>query len=302
MTDTTVKATNKVFGIGASGLIGSRIAELLTNSYYITNLSTSVGIDITNPETLSVIEKDTEHSVVILFAAKADVDGCEKDKPLGKNGQAWKINVDGPRNVAHVCRRAGKRLLYISTDFVFSGEDTPANGYSEEDLPSPIDWYAATKFEGEKAVVASGVDHAILRVAYPYRLHFPLKKDFVHAIAGRLAQKLPVQAVTDHIMTPTYVDDIAASIERLLGGSYNGIFHVVGSQFISPYEAAQAIAEEFGYDKDLVQKTTRAEFFQGRAPRPFNLSLKNDKIEHLGIQMRTFRQGLQDLKKIDNTI
>lgn len=298
MIDITGKANKKIFGIGATGLIGSRVAELLKDSYQITNLSTSTGVDITDPNSLSVIEKDTEHSVVILFAAKADVDGCEKDKVLGKDGPAWKINVNGPDNVARICKASGKKLIHISTDFVFGGKDTPQGGYSEQDTPSPIDWYATTKYEGEKAVSSSGADYAILRIAYPYRSHFEAKKDFVHAIAGRLAQGLPVQAVTDHIMTPTYVDDSAFAIQKLIESSQHGIFHAVGSEFLSPYDAACIIAEEYGFRKDLITKTTRAEFFQGRAPRPFNLSLKNDKIEHLGVKMRTFREGLKELRKL----
>lgn len=299
MTDNTEKANNKIFGIGANGLIGSRVAELLKDSYLITNLSTSTGVDITDQNSLAILTNDSEHSVVILFAAKADVDGCEADRHLGKDGPAWKINVDGPANVASACLKAGKKLLYISTDFVFSGDDTPSLGYSEEDVPSPIDWYATTKYEGEKAVINSGVDYAILRVAYPYRPHFEVKKDFVHAIAGRLSEGLPVKAVTDHIMTPTYVDDIALAMQKIIATNQSGIFHVVGSEFISPYEAALVIAEEFGYEKDLISKITRAEFFKNKAPRPFNLSLKNDKIEHLGIRMRTFREGLKELKKLN---
>jgi dTDP-4-dehydrorhamnose reductase len=296
MIDTTVKSNKKIFGIGASGLIGSRVAEQFIDTYPITNLSTKTGVNITDPESLSVIENDTEHTHVILFAAKADVDGCEKDKALGRNGDAWKINVDGAENVAQVCRKSGKKLIYISTDFVFSGSNAPEGGYDEQDEPDPINWYATTKYEGEKAVKRSGAAYVIARIAYPYRRVFEAKKDFVHAIAGRLREGLPVQAVTDHIMTPTYVDDIAAAIQKLIETDNNGLYHVVGSEFITPYEAASAIASEFGFAKDIITKTTREQFFQDRAPRPFNLSLKNDKIEHLGVEMRTFREGLRELK------
>jgi dTDP-4-dehydrorhamnose reductase len=296
MTDTTVKKTKKIFGIGASGLIGSRIAELFADIYPITNLSTKTGVNITDPGSLSVITKDTEHSHVILFAAKADVDGCEKDKPLGRNGDAWKINVDGAANVAHACKESNKRLIHISTDFVFSGNDTPDGGYSEVDTPDPINWYAATKYEGEKAVAKSGAAYTIFRIAYPYRSRFEEKKDFLHAISGRLEQGLAIKAVTDHIMSPTYVDDIASAIQKIIETDSSGIYHVVGSEFLTPYDAALAIADEFGLQQNLIDKTTREQFFAGRAPRPFNLSLKNDKIEHLGVKMRTFSEGLRELK------
>jgi dTDP-4-dehydrorhamnose reductase len=98
-------------------------------------------------------------------------------------------------------------------------------------------------------------------------------------------------------MTPTFIDDIALSLERLFQVSENGIYHVVGSQFLSPYEAALAIAKTFAYDTSLIKQTTRETFFQGRAPRPFRLALKNDKIRKLGLEMATFDQGLLLLKK-----
>lgn len=301
MQDSTGKVSKKIFGIGASGLIGSLVSELLKDTYEITNLSTRTGVDITDSKTLSLIEEDKEHPYVILFAAKADVDGCEKDKVFGKQGSAWKINVDGPANVAKACKVSGKKLIHISTDFVFSGDDAPSDGYSEQDIAGPVDWYATTKYEGEKAVEEVGGDYMILRIAYPYRTNFAPKKDFVHAIAGRLSEGLPIKAVTDHIMTPTYVNDIALAIQQLLEKDATGLFHVVGSEFISPYEAAIAIATEFELERNLIEKTTRAEFFKDRAKRPFNLSLKNDKIEHLGVKMRTFREGLRELKKVENT-
>ena len=282
----------RIFGIGASGLIGSRVSELLKNTLPITGLSTATGVDITDPSTLATIARDTQHQYVILFAAKADVDGCEKDKDEGVAGDAWKINVLGAANVAKVCRESGKKLIYISTDFVFNGRNTPEGGYSEDDTPDPVNWYGMTKYEGERAVKESGVEYVIVRVAYPYRNAFEKKKDFAQAILGRLREGQPVKAVTDHVMTPTYVDDIAIALRTLIEKNVSGIYHVVGSEFITPYDASQCIAKEFGIAGADIEKTTLAEFFHDRATRPFNLALNNDKIERLGVHMRTFGEGL----------
>ncbi len=75
-----------------------------------------------------------------------------------------------------------------------------------------------------------------------------------------------------------------------------GIYHVVGSQSLSPYDAAIMIAEKFALDKSLISKTMREEYFSGKAPRPFNLSLNNDKITRLGVMMRGFQEGLAELR------
>jgi len=288
----------KIFIIGGSGLVGTRLVALLQKKgHSLDDLSLTNGVDITNPSSLEIIRKDIEHDVVLHLAAKADVDGCEQDKPLGENGSAFKINVGGTKNVVDACKVSNKKLLYISTDFVFDGKKDPPDSYSESDTPNPVNWYAETKYKGEEIVRNSNLNFAILRIAYPYRADaFELKKDFVHAIMGRLAENKPVAAITDHIMTPTFIDDIAYAIDAVIEKDASGIYHIVGSQSLSPYDASILIAERFGYDKILISKTTRDEYFKGKASRPFNLSLNNDKIEKLGVQMRTFEEGLKELK------
>ena len=283
----------KIFGIGISGLVGSRIIELLPQ-FTFDNLSLDTGVNITDPSTLSVIRDDKDHSVVLHLAAKADVDGCEKDKPLGKEGAAYKINVLGTKNVVEASKAANKKIIYISTDFVFDGKQAPEGGYKEEDTPNPIGWYGQTKLEGEDIVRNSGLSYVIVRIAYPFQKDaFALKKDFYHAIKDRLVAGQPVTGITDHIMTPTYLDDIAAALGKLIEVDAQGTYHVVGSQSLSPYEAALTISETFGYDKNLISKTTRADFFKDRAPRPFDLTMNNGKIVELGVKLQGFREALK---------
>jgi len=285
-----------IFGVGISGLVGSRIVELLQDKYTFDNLSLDTGVNITDPQTLSVLREDTTHPIVIHLAAKADVDGCEQDKPLGKEGAAYKINVQGTQNVVDACKVGKKKLIYISTDFVFDGENTPEGGYTEDDATHPLNWYAETKHEGEEIVKASGLSYVISRLAYPFRPdEFPVKKDFVHAIMSRLQAGLPIAGVTDHIFTPTYIDDIAFALDKLIETDATGIYHVVGSQSLTPYDAALLIAEHGGFDTSLISKSTRAEYFKDKAKRPFDLSLNNAKIEKLGVRMRTFSEGLKEV-------
>lgn len=229
---------------------------------------------------------DIDHPIVLHLAAKADVDGCEKDKPLGEEGPAYKINVDGAKNVVAACKDGNKKIIYISTDFVFDGESTPEEGYTEEDTPHPINWYGETKYRGEEIVKNSGVPYLIVRIGYPFRKSFEQKKDFVRAMLGRLQNNQPIVGVTDHIMTPTYIDDIGFALDKLIQTGSEGIYHVAGSQSLSPYDAAVLIAEKFGCDKSLIGKTTRADFFKDKAPRPNNLTMSNKKVSSLGVKMR----------------
>lgn len=287
-----IYSTMKILGTGLTGLVGSRIVELLSDKCEFENLSRSSGVDISNKNQVLEKIKNSDAQIVLHLAGKADVDGCELDKSLGKEGEAWKINVEGTRNVAEVCQANNKRLIYISTDFVFDGiKDI----YSEDDIPNPVNWYAQTKYEGEKIVQSLKSPWVIARIAYPYRANFT-KLDFARAILGRLREGEPVAAITDHIFTPTFIDDIASALDVLVKSSSQGIFHVVGGQSLTPYDAANLIADEFRLEKSKINKTTRAEYFNNRAPRSFQLALKNDKITKLGVRMRTFEEGLREIK------
>ncbi len=306
----------KILGTGLTGLVGSRVVELLKNKYEFENLSRSSGVDITDKNQVLEKIKSSDAQIVLHLAAKTDVDGCEEDKALGQDGEAWKINVDGTKNIADVCSQIGKKLIYISTDFVFDGTPknaylaseaftlAPARGassgqakaYAEKDFPNPINWYGQTKYEGEKIVKALKTPWIIARIAYPYRASFP-KMDFFRVILDRLEKGESIAAVTDHIFTPTFIDDLTFALNALINSNSQGIFHVVGSQSLTPYDAALLIAKTFNLDQNLISKTTRKEFFKEGAQRPFQLTLKNDKITKLGIKMKPFGEGLQKVKE-----
>lgn len=283
----------RILGTGMSGLLGDRISSVLSD-FEFTSVSRTTGVDVTDINSLRPHILEFPGEYVLHMAAKADVDGCEKDREQGEEGEAWKINVIGTKNVAELCHEAGKKMIYISTDFVFNGEKPEGEVYTEEDVPSPINWYGETKFQGENEIRKSGVEHIILRIAYPYGPSNAPKKDFVRIIAGRLQENLPIKGVTDHIFVPTYIDDIAMAIRAVIEKKALGLFHAVGSTALSPYDAAVLIAKIVGVDPEVIGVTTRAEYFANKATRPFNLHLSNAKIINLGVTMRPFEEGLKD--------
>lgn len=292
----------KILITGATGLVGSRIVEILSPRYEFLPITRAHGADITNAASLARFE-NLEAEWVLHLAGKTDVDGCEKDKDLGENGEAWRMNVTGTKNIVEMCKRGRKKLIYFSTDFVFDGKKPEGEAYTEEDTPNPVNWYALTKYESEKIVQDSGLEFLILRLAYPYRREFELKSDFVRTIINRLKANLEVNAITDHIICPTFIDDIARVIQLLINSSARGVFHTVGATPISPFDAAREIASVFALNADLIKDTTREKYFAGRGARPFNLYLKNDKINkvfkdsgNLGFEMTAFSEGLNNLK------
>lgn len=277
----------KIFGTGLSGLVGSRVVELLSDKFEFEHCK----VDIRDDRAIREIIKNSKAPLVLHMAAKTDVDACENDKAQGKDGDAWTVNVTGTQNIARVCEESNKKMIYISTDFVFDGGS--ASPYKEEDKPSPVNWYGRTKYEGELIVNKLSTPYLIIRLAYPYRVSFE-KLDFVRAIINKLSRSEKIRAVTDHIFTPTFIDDFATGLAFLIKNNLEGIYHVVGSQFLSPYEAAILICEKLGFDRSQVIKILREEYFKNRAMRPSYLALANDKISRLGVKMRTFLEGLDE--------
>lgn len=276
----------KILGTGLSGLVGSRVTQLLSPEFTFENLSLETGVDITDKANVTALLEASDAPWVFHMAAYTDVQGAEKEKDI-----AWKVNVLATSHIANTCNKLNKRLLYIDTDYAFDGRK---KSYTEEDTPNPLGWYAKTKTEGAKRVLAIG--GLVIRISNPYRANPVGKKDFVHKMLERMQSGQMVTAPTDQIFTPTFIDDIAASLRVLVKLGASGIYHVVGSP-LSPLSAAKTIAEIFGYDVGLVKKTTFAEMFANRAQVPQYAALKNDKIKSLGVAVHSFKEGIAEIKK-----
>ncbi|MEK7165455.1 MAG: SDR family oxidoreductase [Patescibacteria group bacterium] len=282
-----------LLGTGLSGLVGTRIIELLSDTFEFQDLSYETGVDITDSVAIESHFRNSKALWVLHLAAKADVDGCEKDRPFGNEGAAWKINVQGTKNIVVAAHKYDKRVLYISTDFVFDGR---LDVYTENDKPNPLNWYGETKYEGEKLILTNH-QNLVVRIAYPYRAQNPVKKDWLHAIAAKLSQNQEVAVLSDHVFTPTLIDDIAVAVKYLIEHNLSGIYHAVGSSSLTPFAAALEIAKHLGYNKNLVKSTNIENFYKNRATRPYTLRLRNDKISALGVHLRSFTDGLIEIKK-----
>jgi len=285
----------KILGTGLTGLIGSRIVELLSDQYQFENISRSTGVDITHKDQVKEVIEKSDADVILHLAAMTDVKGAELEKDQREESSSWKINVSGTENIAYACQQTEKKLVYLSTDLVFNGENTPEKGYEETDQPNPMNWYAKTKYEGELRVQKVTSPWIIMRPGYPYRANFP-KKDFVRVFQSLLEEKKQFTAIVDRIITPTFIDDLALALDGLLKHNATGIYHTTGSESISIYDAAKMVAQTFELDASLIGKTTRKEFLVGKPAEPFNSSLCIHKLEQLGIKMHTFQEGLDIIK------
>jgi len=287
----------KVLGTGLSGLVGSRIVELLKNEFEFDDLSFEKGFDITRPETIETKIALSDASSLLHLAAFTDVGGAWREKG-DKKGNCYKINVFGTANIARLCKKYKKYLIHFSTDFVFDGEkDEP---YLEEDKPNPIDWYGQTKLWSEEEVKNSGARFSIIRIAFPFRAGYVLKKDLVQKLIDGFKSGNLYPQFADEIITPTFVDDIALGVKTFLDKKPEGIFHLTGSSFVSPYELAKKVASVFGFDETLVKKGSLYEYLKNNPesrPYPKCLKISTQKIKkELNIETKKIDEAILILK------
>jgi len=278
---------------GLSGLIGERFRQLFHNKYNFENLDLSEGIDITNKNSVKKAFQQSRAEVVIHLAAFTDVNKAHEQKD-DKNGICYKVNVVGTNHVAQYCKQFDKYLIHISTDFVFNGEKT--SSYVESDSPNPIEWYGQTKYWAEKEVERRAGDHIILRLAYPYQAK-PIRPDFLQKMVDKLKNNSLPPAFTDHIITPTFVDDIIKVFDYCIQNRPQGIYHAVGSSSHSDYQLAQAIKSTFNL-QSKIEKGSLKEYLK-ITNRPYQKTLKisNQKLyAEFGIKMSKFQEGLNQIK------
>ncbi|HVU90301.1 MAG TPA: NAD(P)-dependent oxidoreductase [Pirellulales bacterium] len=251
--------------IGATGFVGAHVAqgggqhfEVFAGSRQPAVKQADVSIDITSTESIRSAFDQVQPTAVILTAALADIDRCEREQDL-----AERINHQGPRHVAEECRRRGARLVFTSTDAVFDGS---LKVYPEDAAPTPVNFYGRTKARAEAAITEILPAAAIVRVSLVLgRGARPGTNSYVDKLATSFAAGQQVITPTFEYRNPIDVGTLAGLLVDLAGREAQGIFHVGASDKIVRYELARRIAVALGASPELVVPQTAP--VPGRAPR-----------------------------------
>lgn len=244
-------------------------------------------IDVLDRTALKKVMMGTMSDVVINLAAMTNVDKCESDKLT-----CWNVNVTLVEQLARLCRIIDAQLVQISTDYVFDGAKGP---YAENDIPNPISYYGKSKLAAENVAMGAGVHASVIRtnVVYGPDENHP---DFVRWIIDALDSGTPVRIASDQFSNPTYVDDLAEAVLRIVRRRRSGIYHVGGADRVSRIEFARRIATMFKGNADLLIPVPTAEMNQP-ARRPLQAGLITLKAESdLGFKMRGIESGLVSLR------
>jgi dTDP-4-dehydrorhamnose reductase len=269
---------------GANGLLGQKLCLHFSSSFKtfatdiqpdsfvsFPNLSYEI-LDIPDGRNVDFHVRQYKPSVIINAAAYTDVDGCEIHKE-----QAWRINVGGVRNLVKACQDHEIKLIQLSTDYVFNGENGP---YSEDDLPNPVGFYGQTKLDSEKVIQESGIDFAIVRTNVLYGFGENVRKNFLLWLLDELSAGEKLKIVTDQFNNPTLADNLSECILEMVQCDISGILHIAGSEYLSRYDFAMKVAKEFGHDTALISPTTTESLGQ-KAKRPSRGGLKIEKAQNL---------------------
>jgi len=242
-------------------------------------------LDFTDPfEVHDVFEKYTPETV-IHAGAISKPDDCELHQ-----WQAYLTNVEGTVTLLMNAEEQKSHFIFVSTDFVFDGEK---GMYKEEDKTAPVNFYGKTKQEGEDAVKEYEYDWAIVRTVLLYGKPLSGRSNILTIVKDKLEKGEEYSVVDDQVRTPTYVEDLAAGIVAIAEKKATGIYHLSGTDILTPYEMACKAADHLRLNKSLIKKVTAASFTQP-AKRPPKTGFVIDKAKsELGFSPISFEEGLK---------
>ncbi|QSZ27773.1 dTDP-4-dehydrorhamnose reductase [Aceticella autotrophica] len=239
-------------------------------------------LDITNLKDVNEYIDKYKPDIIINCAAYTNVDKCE-----GDTDNAFKVNAIGPRNLAIAAQKISAKLLHVSTDYVFSGIGNIP--FKEYDIPQPVSVYGETKLLGEQYLRENCNKYFIVRTAWLYGKY---GKNFVYTIMNAAKEKGHLEVVNDQRGNPTYAEDLAYHILKLVLTDEYGIYHCTGNGECSWYDFACKIIEYAGIKCTIAPITS--DKIKRAAKRPSYSSLDNMMLRcTIGDEMRNWEDALK---------
>ncbi|MCK4993531.1 MAG: dTDP-4-dehydrorhamnose reductase [Candidatus Omnitrophica bacterium] len=278
------EAKKRILITGINGMLGQDLGPVLETQFLISgiDLQNPEGskydyfcCDITNINELTAAFEKINPWLTIHGAAFTDVDGCENNPE-----KAEAINIKGTNNIVSLCKQYGTKLIYISTDYVFSGEKSSA--YTIDDTPAPLNVYGRTKLEAEQLVLRELPESLIVRTSW---LFGKGGKNFVKTIIDKSSQVDTLKVVNDQRGSPTHTLSLSLALKELISAVFlapvnaenYGVYHVSNSENCTWYEFAKKITDLCDIDVNIVAVDSTE--FVRQALRPKRSILDNSRYE-----------------------
>ncbi|KEO73325.1 SDR family oxidoreductase [Anditalea andensis] len=291
---------------GANGLLGQKLVRQLIRHADCEILATGKGrsrlpsvwsgfrymeMDHTSPKAIGEIFRQFQPTTVIHAGAMTQVDDCEVNQ-----AECYKQNVEATSLILKACQSIDAHLIFVSTDFIFGGEDGP---YTEEATGNPVNYYGSSKLLAEKAIMNSSLSKwSIVRTVLVYGIsHDMSRSNLILWVKSSLEAGKTIQVVDDQFRSPTLAEDLADGIIKIAMVKAYGIFNVSGPDRITPYQMAVLTAKYFGLDQSCIVNVPSSSL-EHKGKRPLKTGLIIDKaIRELDFRPKSFTEGIGILAK-----
>lgn len=295
----------KILITGSNGLLGQKLVYKLKEKPGVSLIATARGenrlidkngyvfesLDITDFNNVKAIFEKHLPDVVINTAAMTNVDACETDKKnaLLMNTTSVKYQVEVLEALQSESYKP--HFIHLSTDFIFDGTHGPL---TEEEEPNPLSYYAETKLEAEKIVMASKLKWAIVRTVLVYGIVDNMSRsNIVLWVKQNLEQGKTINVVDDQFRTPTLSEDLADGCILIAEKMAEGVYNISGKDFMSILDLANKVADYYKLDKSLIKPSKSSDIKQP-AQRPPKTGFVIDKaVKILGYNPHSFEEGIK---------
>ncbi len=245
---------------------------------------------ITERAELEKVRDEFKPTHIVRCAGVCDLDVCE-DRPVW----AHTINVQGTKAVADVFGN-DIPILYMSTDLVFSGYNSPAGGYTEDNEPDPVNVVGKTFAEAE-AYIQRCKEHCVIRLGLPLGDSIAGDKGAIDWIEGRFRRALPVTLFYDEYRSCIDCEEIGQMTVTALTLELRGLFHLGGEKIWSLYDIGEYVLEKGGYSPGLLNGIMRHQEENG-PPRVGNVSLNSNRLRNLiHVSRKATKSQRKELKR-----
>lgn len=250
-------------------------------------------MDITDETAVSRVMEETAPEAVIHCSAFTAVDRAEEEQEL-----CYKVNVQGTENIAKMCQKLGCKMLYLSTDYIFSGEGQ--RPWEPEDTPSPLNAYGQSKYQGEVALRQYVDKYFIVRISWVFGIN---GNNFIKTMLRLGKENGAVKVVDDQIGSPTYTFDLAKLLVDMIETEQYGAYHATNEGICSWYEFAKEIFQEANM-KEVTVTPVSSEEFPVKAKRPKNSRMSKEKLVQNGFSLLpswqdAVKRYIEELKKVE---
>ena len=284
----------KVLVTGVKGQLGYDVVrELQSRGHEAIGVDIEE-MDITDETAVSRVMEETAPEAVIHCSAFTAVDRAEEEQEL-----CYKVNVEGTENIAKMCQKLGCKMLYLSTDYIFSGEGQ--RPWEPEDTPSPLNSYGQSKYQGEVALRQYVDKYFIVRISWVFGIN---GNNFIKTMLRLGKENGAVKVVDDQIGSPTYTFDLAKLLVDMIETEQYGAYHATNEGICSWYEFAKEIFQEANM-KEVTVTPVSSEEFPVKAKRPKNSRMSKEKLVQNGFSLLpswqdAVKRYIEELKKVED--